>query len=376
MSAPRDSFYSLPTNLPVPQDDGGADHLTGAVLPPLALSATRSPATRLSTLTHSPSVIFIYPRTGRPDEPAPENWDQIPGARGCTPQSCSFRDLHDEFRALGVQVWGLSTQTTEYQRELVSRIHLPYEILSDAECLLTDALRLPTFTFNGQRLLKRMAWYCEFGKIQKVFYPVFPTDQNAATVLAWTKNHLATRKSPTPVRIDIDGEHYLSDITPADKPAYVRLMTDQEIYDHTLAVPYPYTEADADWWINHVTERTHRHGRSTNWAIRGANGALIGGLGFLDLEPNAFKSEVGYWLAKPYWGRGLMTRAVQKVVDYGFREHGLSRITASVFEFNARSARVLEKCGFQLEGHLKRHYRKKDRIFDGKLFAITRESSS
>ena len=181
----RTDFYSLPANLPVPQDDGACDHLGGMALPNISLRSTANRIVSLSDIAQGLTVFFFYPRTGRPDEPIPIGWDEIAGARGCTPQSCGFRDVHKEFKKLGAEVFGVSTQTTEYQQELVERTHLPYEILSDSEFALTDALKLPTFQFNGMRLLKRMAWVCEKGRIVKVFYPVFPPNENANHVLSW-----------------------------------------------------------------------------------------------------------------------------------------------------------------------------------------------
>jgi peroxiredoxin (alkyl hydroperoxide reductase subunit C) len=134
------------------------------------------------------AVVFAYPRTGRPNEPSlVPDWDQIPGARGCTPQTCGFRDLHSEFAALGCRVFGLSTQDTDYQKEMAQRLHIPFPVLSDAELRLTTALRLPTFEVVGQTLLKRLAWVAHDGVIAKVFYPVFPSDRNAAEVLTWLK---------------------------------------------------------------------------------------------------------------------------------------------------------------------------------------------
>jgi len=183
----RDNFYALPADLPVPLDDGACRHLTHAEIPPIKLKSTSGKTYNLQELTAKRTVLFFYPRTGRPDEPAPIGWDEIPGARGCTPQSCGYRDLNDDFNKLGYAVFGVSTQTTDFQKELVSRIHLPFEVLSDAEYLLTDSLRLPTFEFNKMRLIKRMAWICEGGRINKVFYPVFPPDKNAADVLDWIK---------------------------------------------------------------------------------------------------------------------------------------------------------------------------------------------
>jgi peroxiredoxin len=175
----------LPQHLPVPVDDGAARHLTGATLPALALPATNGAQVDLSRLSGR-TVVYVYPRTGRPNQPLPTGWDGIPGARGCTPQSCGFRDHFAEIRTLGVaQLYGLSTQITDYQREAVERLHLPFAILSDAELKLTRALRLPTFQVDGMVLIRRMAWVVDDGVISKVFYPVFPPDKNAEEVVAW-----------------------------------------------------------------------------------------------------------------------------------------------------------------------------------------------
>jgi peroxiredoxin len=175
----------LPPDLPVPQDDGAARHLAGKTLPDLALPATDGPTVNLAKLAGR-NVVYIYPRTGVPGVDAPPGWDDIPGARGCTPQSCSFRDHFAELKALGVaHVFGLSTQDTDYQREAAQRLHLPFPILSDAALGLTRALELPTFSVAGMTLLKRMALVIDDGMIVKVFYPVFPPDKNAAEVIAW-----------------------------------------------------------------------------------------------------------------------------------------------------------------------------------------------
>jgi peroxiredoxin len=181
----RVDFYTLPLDLPVPHDDGACDHLTGMALPRINLRSTANRMVDLREAAQALTVFFFYPRTGRPEEPAPLGWDEIPGARGCTPQSFGYRDTHAEFKKLGAQVFGVSTQTTEFQQELVQRIHLPFEVLSDAAFELTNTMKLPTFEFAGMRLLKRMAWVCEGGKIVKVFYPVFPPDRNAGVVLSW-----------------------------------------------------------------------------------------------------------------------------------------------------------------------------------------------
>jgi peroxiredoxin len=175
----------LPENLPVPQDDGAARHLAGMRLADLALAATDGSQVNLAKLAGR-TVVYVYPRTGRPGVPAPDGWDAIPGARGCTPQSCGFRDHFADLKRLGVaQLFGLSTQDGAYQREVVERLHLPFPILSDAGLELTRALRLPTFSVEGMTLIKRMAWVIDHGVISHAFYPVFPPDKSAETVVAW-----------------------------------------------------------------------------------------------------------------------------------------------------------------------------------------------
>jgi len=175
----------LPSDIPAPQDDGGARHLTGAKLPDIALPTTDGSAINLSKLKGR-TVVYVYPRTGVPGVDPPDGWDQIPGARGCTPQSCSFRDHFAELKRFGVaQLFGLSTQDLDYQREAVERLHLPFAILSDADFRLTDALRLPTFEVDGMRLIKRMAWVIDDSVITHVFYPVFPPDRSAEEVVAF-----------------------------------------------------------------------------------------------------------------------------------------------------------------------------------------------
>ena len=175
----------LPSGIPAPQDDGAARHLTGLKLPSVALAATDGSKVDLSKLPGR-TVVYIYPRTGVPGQPMPDGWDAIPGARGCTPQSCSFRDHFADLTRLGVtHIYGLSTQDSDYQREAAERLHLPFPILSDAALTLANAIRLPTFTAAGMTLLKRMALVIEDGVIGKVFYPVFPPDKNAEEVVAW-----------------------------------------------------------------------------------------------------------------------------------------------------------------------------------------------
>ena len=175
----------LPPNIPAPQDDGAAAHLAGRTLPDLALPATAGASVNLSKLAGR-AIVYIYPRTGVPGQALPTGWDEIPGARGCTPQSCSFRDHFNELKRLGVaHLFGLSTQGTAYQQEAATRLHLPFAILSDEKLALTQALKLPTFVTSGMTLLKRMALVIDDGVIVKVFYPVFPPDKNAEEVIAW-----------------------------------------------------------------------------------------------------------------------------------------------------------------------------------------------
>jgi peroxiredoxin len=182
---PKDAFMTLPPDLPAPKDDGGAAHLTGMRVPAITLASTSNRRINLADLARERTVIYCYPRTGAPGQPVPKGWDDVPGARGCTPESCGFRDHYHALQALHVRVFGMSTQTAEYQREAVARLHLPFEILSDADFAVTNALRLPTFEFEGVRLLKRLTLILSDGKIEKVFYPVFPPDKHAEEVIAW-----------------------------------------------------------------------------------------------------------------------------------------------------------------------------------------------
>src|SRR3984885_9553902 len=178
----------LPPDIPAPQDDGGARHLTGMKLPDVALPATSGPAVNLSTLKGR-TVVYIYPRTGLTGIDAPEGWDAIPGARGCTPQSCGFRDHFADLKTLAVKhLYGLSTQDTAYQREAAERLHLPFAILSDADLKLGRAMKLPTFTTSGMTLFKRMALVIDDATISKAFYPVFPPDKNAEEVAVWLRD--------------------------------------------------------------------------------------------------------------------------------------------------------------------------------------------
>ena len=180
------NLNQLPTDLPVPQDDGACNHLVGMSLPNVALLATDGSMVNLSQLAGR-LVIYCYPMTGQPNVPLPEGWDQIPGARGCTPQSCAFRDHYQELQALHANVFGLSVQSTEYQREMATRLHLPFQVLSDEQYQFQKALNLPTFVAAGMTLLKRVTFISHQGRIEAVHYPIFPSDSDPAWVLDYLR---------------------------------------------------------------------------------------------------------------------------------------------------------------------------------------------
>ena len=176
----------LPAGLPVPVDDGAAAHLTGALLPDIQLRATDGRLVSLARLGNFRTIVYAYPRTGRPGEPElTPDWDLIPGARGCTPEACGFRDHHNELKAAGADVFGLSTQSTADQQELVARLHLPFPILSDEDLVLTRAMRLPTFSAADHTLLRRLTLVIRERRVEHVWYPVFPPDLHAERVLQW-----------------------------------------------------------------------------------------------------------------------------------------------------------------------------------------------
>jgi peroxiredoxin len=182
------SLSEPPSGLPIPIDDGACDHLVGVSVPAITLAATNGLPVDLSLLPGR-TVVYAYPRTGQPDRPPGAEWDAIPGARGCTPEACAFRDHHAELVGRGAEVLGLSTQTSEYQREVALRLKLPYALLSDAGLALTHALDLPTFTFDGATLIRRLTLIVSDGQIEHVFYPVFPPDTHAARVVGWLESH-------------------------------------------------------------------------------------------------------------------------------------------------------------------------------------------
>lgn len=178
----------LPKALPIPVDDRSADHLTGLHMPSFSLSATGGESVRLDRMGSGFTILYGYPMTGIPGIALPDGWDSIPGARGCTPQACGFRDHFSEILARGATVYGISTQSTAYQEEMVERLHLPLPVLSDSEFALTDALRLPTMEVHGVRLLKRITLFVNDSEIKHCIYPVFPPDKSAEEALGWLRS--------------------------------------------------------------------------------------------------------------------------------------------------------------------------------------------
>jgi peroxiredoxin len=179
--------YTLPPGLPAPVDDGAADHLLGTMLPQLTLDSSQGPVS-MRELSRERLVLYVYPRAGRPGRPSSPGWDDIPGARGCTPQSCAFRDHAAHLAELGASVAGLSAQTLDDQIEFAKRNHIPYPVIADPDLRLGLALRLPTFDVEGVTLYKRITLVVEGCAVAKVFYPVFPPDRNAAEVVAWLES--------------------------------------------------------------------------------------------------------------------------------------------------------------------------------------------
>ena len=181
-------LHTLPANLPIPVNDGACAHLLGSTLPSASLTSTTGKAVDLSTYAGT-LVIYFYPMLGRPDSPPLVGWNDIPGARGCTPQTCAFRDSHAELKQLGVEVFGVSAQRLEDQQEAHARLQLPFSLLNDEQLTLAQVLKLPTFEYAGTRLIKRLTVIATGGLIRKVFYPVFPPNDNAREVIAWLAAH-------------------------------------------------------------------------------------------------------------------------------------------------------------------------------------------
>jgi peroxiredoxin len=183
-------YQTLPAGLPAPVDDGAAAHLAGLAMPSLTLPSTDGREVNLSDLGPGRTVLYVYPRTGQPGTALPDGWDEVPGARGCTPEACGFRDHHAELLGAGAgAVYGLSSQDTGYQREVVERLHLPFPMISDEQLRLAGELQLPTFTIAGMTLYRRLTMIVTGGRVEHVFYPIFPPDEHAQQVVDWLRQN-------------------------------------------------------------------------------------------------------------------------------------------------------------------------------------------
>jgi peroxiredoxin/GNAT superfamily N-acetyltransferase len=314
----------LPADLPVPTDDGACLHLRRAALPDIALACTDGTVRKLSDV-RTPTVLFFYPRTGVPGQPPSlgfdgETWESIPGARGCTPQSCGFRDLFAQFRALGVDVLGVSTNTREHQREFKSRQHIPFEFLSDSDLALTRALNLPTFDFpvesgGPQTLLRRMAWFIEpdlsgTPRIRKVWYPVFPPNENASRVLAWLTQRAAVSLVPRGPQHD----------------AFVR----EELTTH--------------WLGTQIWSRGIRYDADRIPAVIAMHNAAPVGLITYDFLAGGTQCEV-VTLSTRLQDHGIAARLLEHVEDIA-RAAGAWRIFLTTTNDNLRAIGVYQRCGW------------------------------
>jgi len=189
------NHHPLPSNLPVPKDDGACDHLPGKVLPSISLSSTSGQSVDLSKVSGL-CIVFCYPRMAPPSEDVPKEWDDIPGARGCTPQACSFRDLAKQLSKHGVEtLYGLSTQDVDFMKEAKERLHLPYDLLSDVKLDFANAMGIPTFDYQGETRIKRVTLAVKDGKVVKHWYPIFPSSENAPNVLKWLEEGAAGKEA-------------------------------------------------------------------------------------------------------------------------------------------------------------------------------------
>jgi peroxiredoxin len=256
--------YALPKGLPVPVDDGACHHLPGMKMPSLLLHSTGNHDVDLAGASRLRAVFFFYPETGRPGDLIPEGWNKIPGARGCTPQSCGFRDHYREFKKLGFEVFGVSAQNRDEQIEFAQRNKLPYELLNDSDFKLTKALRLPTFEFESKTFIKRLALVATHGEIEKVFYPVFPPDKNADLVLDYLRSRLLGSYKGVIIEESLEDKSILSElqiletevekVTDRNKTPWLKLWT-----KHTVEVPEAEAQAVAERLAKILD---HKHGGS------------------------------------------------------------------------------------------------------------------
>jgi peroxiredoxin/RimJ/RimL family protein N-acetyltransferase len=335
-------YTALPEGLPVPVDDGGAEGLVGSPLPDLPLPSTRDGEVSLAEAGAGLLVAYVYPMTGTPGTALPEGWDDIPGARGCTPQSCAYRDARAEFRSLGADLLGISAQTPAEQAEFAAREHIPYPLLSDDGLRLAEALGLPTFAVEGRGLYRRLTFVAAAGRIVKVFYPVFPPDRDAAEVLAWLRPRAADPiRSPSP-RLE-DGVVALRPWTEADFPLIDEAAGDPEIVRRN-GLPQPF---DARAWFER-TDPEQRRGEGIRLLIVDpGSDRLLGAISLSRIDRDRLAAELGYWVTADARGRGVGGRAIGLLSAWAFAELGLGSIVADTDADNLASRGLLEKAGFR-----------------------------
>lgn len=343
-----DDLHQLPTNLPVPVDDGACDHLLGAPVPKIPLLSTNA---RMVSLIDSPTpwtVIYFYPRTGLPNQDPPGGlaaWDAIPGTRGCTPQSCAYRDHHAELRDVGAQVFGVSTQDSEYQREAATRLHLPFELLSDERFEWVKTLGLPTLEVAGVRLVKRLTLVVRReGYIHRCFYPVFPPDADAGRVLDLLRAENAR---------DAEGPIFDTERLCVRRLGWNDLATLVGVYGDAESMRWvgdgrPLLKDDCARWIAVTRENYELRGYGMFTIVHRSSGEPIGFCGMV--HPGGGETpEVKYAMRRSAWGRGLATEAVAGLLRHAGEVWGLRRVMATVAAENAASLRVLAKVGMAEE---------------------------
>lgn len=343
-----DDLHKLPTDLPVPVDDGACEHLLGAPVPTNPLVSTSG---RLVSLRDSPTpwtVVYFYPRTGLPNQDPPGGlaaWDAIPGTRGCTPQTCAYRDHHAELGEVGAQVFGVSTQDPEYQREAATRLHIPFELLSDERFEWVGALALPTLEVAGIRLVKRLTLIVRReGYIHRCFYPVFPPDADAGRVLDLLRAESAR---------DSEDAIFETERLRVRTMRWGDLSALVEVYGDAGAMRWvgdgrPLLEDDCARWIAVTRENYELRGYGMFTIVHRSTGEPIGFCGIV--HPGGQETpEVKYAMRRSAWGGGLATEAVAGLLGHAARAWELRHVIATVAAENAASLRVLAKVGMAQE---------------------------
>jgi RimJ/RimL family protein N-acetyltransferase len=337
-----EDYRQLPPDLPVPVDDGAADHLEGLALPTLRLGSAQGGEVDLAELGAGLLVVYVYPHTGIPGEPLPAGWDDIPGARGCTPQNCAYRDAAAEFAALGAELAGLSTQDAGEQREFAAREHIGYPLLNDSGLALAERLTLPTFEVEGATLYRRLTFIAREGRIVKTFYPVFPPDSDSAQALGWLREHPGL---PLPAPPLSDSVVQLRPWRGDDLAAVEAATSDPEIVRRN-GVPEPF---DARRWLEAMPGERAR-GEALRLLIADADDdEMLGALGLSGIDAERRSADLGYWILAGRRGDGIAGRAVGLLCEWAFAELGLAAIRARTDADNVPSRRLLERLGFRLE---------------------------